>query len=258
MMISRWAFAFTSFAIVLSQPLSAQQASDQNPRTGSRISPQLRDHRGVDETTSPHAALAMTADCVTRKEPEQALAYLKTVPASSSEDKALDEMMGTLEGCLPLSNFNGVGNAVRARGTVTLRMDHVSWRGALAEAILKENDTSIDARSLAISDDGMFVPEQFHGARSSETSRSFGLGFAGCVMGNNPDSVVGLLSTEPGSIAERKAIIAMAPSFSQCVMEGQRLSIDPPTLRNQIAEVTYYALLLPAARTSQVAADGAQ
>lgn len=252
--MSHWILALVGLAVFLTQPLLAQPGPDQNTQTGSRISPQHRDHRGLDETTTPHAALAMTADCVVRKKPDQALAYLKTVPASKLENEILDKMLSTLEECVPASNFNEVGNAVNARSVVTLRMDHASWRGALAEELLDELDTSISASVLTIGDDGMYVPERFHAARSSEPSRSFALGFAGCVMGNNPQRVEELLATEPGSKAERTTIVSMGSSFNQCVMEGQQLSIDPPTLRSHIAEVTYYALSMPAgALTSELA-----
>lgn len=221
--------------------VTAQIEGERKP-TGFTLRAIQTDHRTVNAATPPHVTLARTAQCLADNRTEQVRAYLASVPASPAEGAAYEAFEGRISRCMPRIDFSGVGNMERARGTLNLGFDHASLRGALAEAMMREDDTVIDSRQLALGDDGMYVAERFHGQRSSDLARVFSLGFAGCVIGYNPERIEGLLSSTPASAEERDAIRSMAESFGSCVMEGQTLSIDPSTLRNQVAEVVYYAM----------------
>lgn len=194
---------------------------------------------------APELTMMRTAACLAEDRAEEVRAYLQTVPATPEEEEAFSAFSKKLNRCMPEMDLSSVGNMRSARGTMTMRFEHSALRGALAESLLREEGAVIDPSRLSLGDDGMFAAERFHGARSGEISRLFSLGFAGCVMGRNPASLESLFNTEPGSPEEKAAIVAMAPSFSECVMEGQSLKVSPPTLRNQLAEVTYYATTQP-------------
>lgn len=222
-------------------PTTAQEYSD--PR-GFRLKRPPSDPRDVSAATAPEATLMRTARCIAEDRPEQVRAYLASVPASDAEAITFAEIEKKVTRCMPEMDMSMVGNATRARGTMTMRFEHSALRGALAESLLIEEGSEISQQSLSLGDEGMFIAEQFHGVRSIEPARVFALGFAGCVMGHNSAAMQGLFATRPGSPEEKAAIVAMAPSFGQCIMEGQQLKLSAPTLRNQLAEVVYYAINL--------------
>jgi hypothetical protein len=223
----------------LAAPVVAQEYSD--PR-GFRLKRTPTDPRDAAASAAPEQTLMRTARCIAEDRPEQVRAYLASVPGSADETATFAEIEKKVTRCMPEMDMSMVGNATRARGTMTMRFDHSALRGALAESMLREEEVSIAPEALALGDDGMFVAERFHGARSTEIDRVFALGFAGCVMGNNAAAMQGLFATKPGSAEERAAILSMAPSFGQCVMEGHQVKLSAPTLRNQLAETVYYAI----------------
>lgn len=226
--------------LLLASPAHAQIEGTAKP-TGFTLNNRETDWRKVSALTPPHLTLAVTARCLVDKRPEAIAAYLASVPASAEEGQAYVGFEDRIDNCMPDMDMSEVPPAQRARGRMTMVFEPSALRGALAEALMREARTPIRLELVAQGDDGMYVAEQFHGARSGEPERAFSLGFAGCVMGNNAERLAGLFNTEPGSREEREAIMAMAPSFNQCVMEGQQLRINPPALRNQLAEATYYA-----------------
>ena len=223
----------------LAAPVSAQEYSD--PR-GFRLKRTPTDHRDAGASAAPEETLMRTARCVAKDRPEQVRAYLASVPGSPEEAGTFTEIEKKVSRCMPEMDMSKVGNATRAHGRMTMRLDHSSMRGALAESMLLEDETEISPAVLTLGDDGMFVAEQFHGARSAENERVFALGFAGCVMGHNPTAMQGLFVSKPGSADEKAAIVAMAPSFGQCVMEGHQVKVSASTLRNHLAETVYYAI----------------
>lgn len=226
------------FVATLGFPAVTQEYSD--PR-GFRLKRAPSDPRDVTAFAAPEATMMRTARCIAEDRPEQVRAYLASVPASEAEASTFAELEKKVTRCMPEMDMSMVGNAIRARGTMTMRFEHSALRGALAESMLREEEMAISPQVLSLGDEGMFVAERFHGVRSVENARVFVLGFAGCVMGHNPTAMKGLFATQPGSPEEKAAIVAMAPSFGQCVMEGQQLKLSAPTLRNQLAEVVYYA-----------------
>ncbi|MCR2833731.1 hypothetical protein [Parerythrobacter lacustris] len=187
-----------------------------------------------------------TAKCVAQDRPTEVRAYLAATPGSAGEEQAYEVFAEKLRKCMPNVDFSGVGNMQAARGALTMRFEHSTLRGALAESMLREGKTELMLDKIMLGDDGMFVAERFHGERSDTIERVFSLGFAGCVMGHNAGALEALFQTEPGSDNEKQAIMAMSPSFGQCVMEGQSLKLRAPTLRNQLAEAAYYAVSLEA------------
>lgn len=235
-----------SLVLLLSSLLLAgtahAQIEGQAKPTGFTLNNRETDWRKVNALTPPHLTLAVTARCLVDKRPKEIAAYLASVPASAEEGKAYAGLENQIDNCMPDMDMSAVGQARRARGTLTMVFEHSALRGALAEALMREARSPILFEMVAQGDDGMYVAELFHGGRSGDPGRAFSLGFAGCVMGNNAENLAGLFESEPGSSAEREAIVAMAPSFNDCVMEGQQLRIDAPSLRNQLAEATYYAI----------------
>lgn len=239
----RWLLALVLAAVTAVLPVaaSAQIEGDRKP-TGFTLNSREIDFRTVDAATPPEVTLAITARCLANNRAAQVRAYLASVPASPAETTAYEAFQERISRCMPRIDFSDVGNMQRARGTLTLGFDHGSLRGALAEALMRKDDTLIDPERLAVGEDGMYAAERFHGSRSDDMNSVFSLGFAGCVMGLNSDRIEPLLSSGPGSPEERAAVVAMADSFGDCVMEGQTLALDPSTLRNQLAEVVYYTL----------------
>lgn len=227
-------------ALAVTVPAIAQEYND--PR-GFRLKRPPRDFRDVFVSTAPEATMMRTAECIAEDRPGEIAVYLRSVPGSEAEDAAYSAFERKMTRCIPDMDMSSVGNATRARGKMTLRFDHSALRGALAESLMRENDMLLDPAKLSLGDDGMYFAERFHGGRSADTSRMFALGFAGCVLGHNSGVMQALFQTAPGGTEEKAAIIAMAPSFGQCVMEGQSLKLSAPTLRNQLAEVAYYALM---------------
>ena len=239
----RFAALFGALGLVCSGvPANAQPYSSP---MGFKLKKQPSDPRAATANAAPELTMMRTAKCLAADRADEVRAYLETVPASAMEEEAYVLFAKKLDRCMPEMDMSSVGNLRSARGVMTMRFDHSALRGALAESMLREEDVPMDPAALSLGDEGMDGAERFHGARSVEMSRMFALGFAGCVMGLNPDKMEALFQTMPGSAEEKSAIVEMAPSFSECVMEGQVLKLSAPTLRNQLAEVTYYAVSKP-------------
>ena len=229
----------TLLAVAVAVPASAQR---QQTGMGFRLGQDVQDHRKVRADTPPGQVLMMTAECLASKRAKLVDAYLRTIPASAEEGASYEAISPHVTKCMPDMAFENVGNVQSARGKLTLSFDHSVLRGALAEAALRKADIDIAVPVKFHDDAGMYAAEQYHAGRSTDLQRVYTLGFAGCVMGYNAASLEKLFATGPGSSEERAVIQAMAPSFSECVMEGQTLSIQPSMLRNQIAEALYYAV----------------
>lgn len=217
-------------------------SAQNNDGRGFRLGPAEQDWRALTPDKSAQLILANVAECVTAKRRTESEALLRTVAASEQETALYEKLSPAMSACMPEIDWSTVGNERRARGQVTLSFPVGQLRGALAESLLRRERAALSADKLALGEEAIVIGERFQGARSAQLERVFALGFAGCVMAQNAGQLQSLFRTEPGSKAERAAIVAMAPSFSGCVMEGQRLAVDPATLRNQLAEVTYYAL----------------
>lgn len=233
--------AATAIGFASAPPLAAQ-----GNRLGFRFSEEIPDWREVGPDTPSNFVLMKTAECVAKKRGEKTAALLGTLPASEAEDRAVVNLLedGVAERCLPPMNFNSIGNARRAQGLLRLKVDPMSFRGALAEALMRAEKMEVSPDApFSTPDEAMFAAEHFHGLKSLAQERAFGLEFAGCVAGNNWAKLGDLLATDAGSPEEKAQIMAMAPTFSGCVFEGQRLSLDAPTLRHQIAETVYYSIM---------------
>lgn len=227
---------------VTAAPSTAQTVGDDNDRPrGFTLFPPEGDWRTVSDATSPYMTLAITARCLVDARPDEVRAYLAITPASSGEEAGFEAFQSRARRCMPDMDFSELGNMQSARGEMTMLFEHSAMRGALAEALLREEDAEYDPASLALGDEGMFVADRFHQEPAHDPLRRFSLGFAGCVMGNNSAELAELFATTPGSAEERTAVMGMADSFAGCVMEGQSLNLRAPSLRTQLAEVTYYA-----------------
>lgn len=236
-------FAILICALILPGAALAQR---QTSGMGFRLGQEVKDYRDVGDEMKPQEMLLVTARCVAKKKPEEARAYLSALPATEAEASAFEELGKTLNRCIPDMDFSNVGNAQSVRGTRTLSFDHASLRGALAEGLIREEQIVLEPARMELGDDGMYVAERYFGERSPDLERVFALGFAGCVMGHNAAAFPELMETAPASPEERKVVVAMSQSFGQCIMEGQTLALDVPTLRNQLAEVVYYANMIGA------------
>ena len=232
-------FAFLVAVVALAVPATAQR---QQTGMGFRLGQEVQDHRKVRADTPPAEVLMMTSRCLVSKRGKLVEEYLRSVPASAAEQAGYSALDPHITKCMPDMAFETVGNVQSARGKLTLSYDHGTLRGALAEAALRKADAEIVVPTAFREDAGMYAAERFHGGRSIDLERVYSLGFAGCVMGYNTEALSDLFETGPGTLEERKAIQAMAPSFGECVMEGQTLSVQPSILRNQIAETLYYAI----------------
>lgn len=220
-------------------PVHAQEYSDP---MGFRLKAPPADWRDVTKTTPPELTLMRTAQCLVDDREKEIAVYLRSIPGSAAEQSAYHEFEKKVSRCMPEMDTSMIGNAQRARGTLTMRFEHSALRGALAENMIRKRGLKLDPAKLQLGDKGMYVAENFHGGRSDDPARSFPLGFAGCVMGHNAAAMETVFSTKPGSPEEKQEIIAIAPSFSECLMEGQQLSLSAPILRIQLAEVVYCAL----------------
>lgn len=232
------AFGMVSLAIAETPTLAQRQTTGM----GFRLGQEVRDHRRARADTPAQGVMMMTAECLVDRREKNVREYLKAVPASEAEDSAYESLSDHVTRCMPDMAFENVGNAQNARGELKLSFDHSTLRGALAEALVRKDRSLISVPESLLGDEGMYAAEHFHGQQSSDPRRVFALGFAGCVMGHNPTKLESVFSTDPGTIEEQRAVMTLSGSFADCVMEGQTLSIDAAILRNQLAEVAYYAI----------------
>ena len=63
--------------------------------------------------------------------------------------------------------------------------------------------------------------------------------FAECVARADPDHVLDLVLTEPGSDAEKKAFAALQPPLRSCVPRDRTISLDSLQLRGVLAMNLY-------------------
>ena len=112
--------------------------------------------------------------------------------------------------------------------------DRGKLRGIVAETLVKRSNT---ARRLAP------VPRApaYSAPWFALTSRVTAIDeMAVCVAAIDPAGVLALLSTQPGSAAQKQAFGALTPSLGTCLAKGYQLDTKPAALRAALAEALYH------------------
>jgi hypothetical protein len=187
------------------------------------------------------------ADCISKKMPTKVRALLATMPDSDDQSRLVKSLVGDPSSCLE--------NASKMRLTSTL------FRGALAEALLKNDPVIVQRTAVLLSSPPSQSFDRLTAAlANSEPSTCLndedratlvGRWVAYCSVHENPLPIRALLATEAGSAAEAEALRALESTFSHCLLKGQTLTVDRLTMRALLAEALYNRVAAVATEIAQ-------
>lgn len=212
-------------------PSAAHAQFEPQTPTGSRIS---KDPEAVE----PQAARLIEKDfatCVFSRNPELVTDFLaKTDPGSTGlpdlgfPNDEVVEAFGMVD-CL--------GDANRAsQSDSSMAINVRRMRSLVAEeAYLARHDSA-----LVISDGGEEVLSNrvFSSSNNAEVADDARVkaAIADCVIFNAPTHADALLRTAPASEAERQAVQALIPALSNCIVEGQEVTLTAVSIRAIVAD----------------------
>ncbi len=116
---------------------------------------------------------------------------------------------------------------------VLMRFDQRLLRPLLAEeAYLKQNKQAL---SLTTDAEIYLSGRRFVSASMDTRAKALGA-FADCVIYQAPAVSDAMLRAKPASSDESKAVQALVPALSACIVEGQQVSLTADTIRSLVAE----------------------
>jgi len=134
----------------------------------------------------------------------------------------------------------GVLQEFADRGCGTASASPALLRGALAEKLFEKDFGVVGARPRRDTIEIFRVdPSEVDGLEATARRRVDVIGFATCAAAANVVKTSALLKTAPGSAQEATLVKEMEPSFSPCLLEGERLDMGKAELRGALAEATY-------------------
>lgn len=212
---------------LVAAPATAQQES----QVGSRLTPR----NTVAVAQSPEAAALAgqrLAGCIYVKQRSQVLAALDAIdPADASRKIRSLQSKGT---CINLLIVNEFADSQR------MQIPNDIYRGLLAEAVIRNGYAN---HKLAPRTPG--TPESdYTRPWFSVTDRAVQSDeMSVCVADTDPAGIAALLTTDPGSGAEKAAIRALSPSLGPCLSTGTKLSSNRQSVRAGLAEALYHRLV---------------
>jgi hypothetical protein len=171
------------------------------------------------------------ADCVVYRWPALGGAFVASLPGSDEETKALDALTGEAGFCL-------------AGGQVKLERHRL--RGAIAEQLLKRKAPLPRPRWLSGGESSVALRAKllaaYPGQQPGPLSRHhLALRTAAyCTMGESRPLVEALLTTEPNSRTEGRALTELNPTLSSCLRGGRFGGMIAPSIRAYLAESLFW------------------
>jgi len=164
------------------------------------------------------------ADCLVRSDARRASAFLATSP-TEPQARVLSELGTALNECA--ADAGGEGQA--------LRLSAAALRGPVAEAFFERDFNGWTARNgrrpvavYAVTPPPAQVPRARLLADMSA-----------CVVDARPGEVLALLSAQPASASESRAMATLVPALGPCFRAGQTADVTPAALRGLLAEAAY-------------------
>ena len=202
-------------------------AQDQEGSADSRIS---RDQAKANNDKA-RRAMKDVARCVYRREPDLSEKFLANSDPEGinhegfgvNSDDFVEKMK--LDSCLGTIMHD-------LQNTMTLHIRPISLRSYLAEeSYLK----SVEEPLRMTEEDNEVLANRFFRATASSAAR-YRAAFADCVVFNSPDLSDALMRTRITTDAETKAVQALVPALSKCLLDGQETELTVQTIRALVAE----------------------
>jgi hypothetical protein len=239
------AFLFLSF-MMMSTAAIAQP-------TGSRIPQDEFANGQVSDNREVRLIGARYGQCVVRKQPAAASAFVMT-QAAQIDARAFQRLMSKV------SDGPCLVEASRSFGGVQMRFPSDTLRYTLADALFRAQPgtaplaipTTLPALAHPAFREAEYRAAMAKGGnqkklaeltfrRSQAIGRIFMSGFGECVVRFDPANSRALLMADVLTPQENAAFVALRPAFAQCLDEGQNLSMNKAILRGTIA-LNHYRL----------------
>ncbi len=194
------------------------------PEIGSRIDTARGSVESVDMQRQGEAirALNQFARCFARKRPQTAATIL-ALPYLSDEQAALvRKHVGGLDDCW-------------ATGDANLRLSPASMPGGIAEQLVFSRLTSAQVTSLPVLTEAQVKAAGIAPRNTAED-------LAQCLALRDLATAHALINSKPTSPEETAAVKRIAPHLGPCVVAGQQLTLNKPSIRNIVA-IGLYRLL---------------
>ncbi len=164
--------------------------------------------------------LAAFSDCVASRRYQSARAFVLLRYASKEQNAAFSSVVPrrSEDGCFQ-SSFEDVEMTIQPQVLA----------GAIAQALIRR-----DYADLALVIQSASTLEQ-----PLVAEMSAGELFARCVVQADPATVLALIQSQPGSVAEASSVGALRPRLGPCLAAGSELTINRTFIRNITAVAAY-------------------
>ncbi len=158
------------------------------------------------------------ARCALRLNREGAQRYVQASSTNPAERKSMNAFRQSMITCLS--------------GSRSATLDPVAVEGAIAEALLAENDGALLGKAGALP---AIAPVRVAAAPGASVHHDV----IDCAVRARPDFAAQMLRAEPETVEESNHFRALAPSLQACVPQNAKLSIKPFHVRSLVAGALY-------------------
>lgn len=172
----------------------------------------------------------IVADCVVKSGAVYVATFLNIPTTDPDFAKAESIIRRTMLSCMSAKIGYGASATFAPRDTIFV--------GLLSQAMMR----FFAKPTLPIIDESSY---DYKHSYTEATSIGNVQRMAFCLAGNQPNIVVEVISSRPGSQNEAQEFSALNPAISACLTKGTTLTIGRPEFRALLAEALYHRLIAP-------------
>jgi hypothetical protein len=176
------------------------------------------------DTQTSEKMMAEFTHCLAKHRPNQALAYLGTLPENKNIAKARKPMME--KQCLGRQSFN----------LTILELDDNLLRAALFDALYSKRYTSVVSADLSKLPPANYAQELNASAEQLPKVINFQRKFGDCVVRQAVKEAHALISTPIWGDGEESKIAAVTPAMQRCLPPTANIKFSKTLLRGMLAE----------------------
>lgn len=172
------------------------------------------------------------AQCIVRRQPKFAEAWLAVLPGSPEEDAVIAASQKDFDACISKSRVV-IDEVATSRS---------SLRGPVAEQLLERRSAKLPGTAPMPEDSSPWFSERVIAMPDGVMDRGELRTelFAHCVALNQWPETIAFLGTERGGASEMAAMKLLKPALGECLTAGTTVGFKPPTLRPMLANAVYH------------------
>ena len=163
------------------------------------------------------AAMRLIAPCMTQRDHAGAVRYA-LADTQGETDAIWHDVQGTFARCM---------------GHYSIAMQPIELRGALSEALLKEEGGRLLARAASL-------PQVQSVRMTVVTNPTYPVNLVACAAAAEPARAADLLVADSGTPEEARRVAAFRAPLAECMPVTQRVDVQPSVMRTLAATALYH------------------